>query len=106
MRVLCPTFVDGAVQLVPTNHYFVATMTKEPSIDDGSLLVKIQAELGEEAINNLVSYCRNIAIISLLLACISAISPLDSTFRRTTGSVFDDRRLKRHWSNSILTPSI
>ena len=43
---------------------------------------------------------------SAVLACISAASSRLSTFSRISGSVFDERRLKRHWSNSIDSPSV
>ena len=46
------------------------------------------------------------AKISSVFAFINAVSALDSTFRRTTGSVLDVRRLKRHSGYSILIPSV
>ena len=43
---------------------------------------------------------------SAVLSRISDSLPRDSTFRRTSGSVFEPRRLNRHWSNSIDRPSV
>ncbi len=43
---------------------------------------------------------------SAVFSRISASSPRLSTLSRISGSVFDERRLKRHCSNSTLTPSV
>ena len=43
---------------------------------------------------------------SAVLAFISDSSPRDSTLSRTSGSVFEPRRLKRQLSNSIESPSV
>src|SRR5580692_5699805 len=43
---------------------------------------------------------------SSVFSCISAVLPRDSTFRRTSGSVLEPRRLKRHWANSTDRPSV
>src|SRR5690554_210063 len=43
---------------------------------------------------------------SLVFTFIKVWSPRDSTFKRTTGSVLEERRLKRQLSNSMLSPSI
>jgi hypothetical protein len=52
------------------------------------------------------AYCRSSARISSVFSCISAASARLSTFRRTRGSVFDERRLKRHALNSTDKPSV
>ena len=43
---------------------------------------------------------------SSVLARIKPASPRDSTFSRTTGSVFDGRTLQRQSGNSRLMPSV
>jgi len=43
---------------------------------------------------------------SAVFCRISASSPRLSTFSRISGSVFDERRLKRQSANSTLTPSV
>src|SRR5580698_1960732 len=43
---------------------------------------------------------------SSVFSCISAVLPRDSTFKRTKGSVFEPRRLKRHCGNSTDRPSV
>src|SRR6266403_1687255 len=46
------------------------------------------------------------ARISAVFSFISASLPRDSTFRRTSGSVLELRRLKRHSGNSSDRPSV
>ncbi len=90
-----------AVHHLPHRHYTRWPQNQAQGIPDSTDCVAIDGRRAQCAISPPIMSSN-----SRVLACMSATSCRLSTFRRIRGSVFEERRLKRHRSNPIESPSV